>query len=115
MARGWMPVSVTLLGERDAVEGVGFKEAREVSSRLQMRCSKVGGSGANEAPPHFSPVKSQMRQGSRSLGSVLPSPTPQLSLRSPLSFHPVTKTNKQLQSTSTFLQHLPCLCPTEIL
>lgn len=67
-----------------------------MSSRLQMRCSKVGGSGAKEAPPHFSPVKSQMREGSRSLGSVLPSPTPQLSLRSPLSFHPVTKTNKQL-------------------
>lgn len=58
-----MPGSVTLLGERDAVEEVGFKEAREVSSRLQMRCSKVGGLGAKEAPPHFSPVKSQMRQG----------------------------------------------------
>lgn len=85
-----------------------------MSSRLQMRCSKVGGSGAKEVPPHFSPVKSQMRQGSRSLGSVLPSPTPQLSLRSPLSFHPVTKT-KQTASTSTFLQHLPRLFPAKTL
>jgi hypothetical protein len=71
-----------------------------VSSRLQMRCSKVGGLGAKEAPPNFHQLKVRCDRAAARFGSVLPSPTPQLSLeqvRAPLSFHPVTKTNKQLQ------------------
>lgn len=67
-----------------------------MSSRLQMRCSKVGGSGAKEAPPHFSPVKSQMRQGSRSLGSVLPSPRPNSASGRRFHFILSQRPNKQL-------------------